>query len=195
MDHERHVIDLNKLSKNDFTELHPSEFWEELGRTVATYGVLEETLAKASFVFSGTKVAPTENIELAVSEWVKGLEKSLSETLGSLINRFQGATKNHPELSTDNIGELCEELRNSARIRNALCHGSWRSANDQGKFKLFYFDQKLGRFEDLVDIQYLQQTRLAVCKLTANVINTVTHMGYSFPGSQSPGEQIWTGKK
>lgn len=46
-------------------------------------------------------------------------------------------------------------------------------------------------FETAIDIAFLEQTQLHVCDLAASVMNTVTHMGWQFPGSNGPGEIIW----
>ncbi|MCI0466534.1 MAG: hypothetical protein L0Y57_05950, partial [Beijerinckiaceae bacterium] len=42
-------LDCDKLPAQFPTHLHPPAFWEALGRVVATFGFLEETLGKAIF--------------------------------------------------------------------------------------------------------------------------------------------------
>ena len=45
-----------------------------------------------------------------------------------------------------------------------------------------------------IDIAYLQQTQKAVAELACDVINTVTHMGWQFPGSRGPEKQCSTNR-
>ena len=41
------IVDMDTLPADFPTHRHKSEFWEKLGRAVATYGFLEEVLGKA----------------------------------------------------------------------------------------------------------------------------------------------------
>jgi len=52
------VVNIEELPTGFPTHKHPSEFWEALGRTVATFGFLEETLGKAIFAFTATRRIP-----------------------------------------------------------------------------------------------------------------------------------------
>jgi hypothetical protein len=66
------------------THLHRPNFWEKLGRVVATFGFLEETLGKAIFVFTGTREYPEEVAQAKFQEWLPQLERALSDPLHSL---------------------------------------------------------------------------------------------------------------
>ena len=46
-------------------QAHASAFWEALGRAVATFGFLEETLGKAIFAYTGMRQIPEERINAA----------------------------------------------------------------------------------------------------------------------------------
>ena len=48
---KRYVVDFIRVPRHCPLQGHAPEFWEALGRTVATYGFLEEALGKAIFVF------------------------------------------------------------------------------------------------------------------------------------------------
>ena len=54
----------------------------------------------------------------------------------------------------------------------------------------FFVDKKNRIFETPIDVAYLCQVRRHVVELICNVINTVTHMGWRFPGSSGPGNPI-----
>jgi hypothetical protein len=42
-----------------------------------------------------------------------------------------------------------------------------------------------------IDIAYLQQIQRAVAELACEVVTTVTHMGWQFPGSRGPGKTVF----
>ncbi|WP_299636389.1 hypothetical protein [uncultured Ruegeria sp.] len=174
------------------THRHDPKFWETLGRVVATFGFLEEVLGKAIFALTGTKQYPEEEIEAELEKWLKTLERAVSDPLGQLISEYVKAVKNNPEATITNIDALGDDLRNAARLRNALCHGSWRAPNADGASRLFYIEKKgMQRFDSEVDIQFLQDTQRGAAELATEVVNTVTTMGLQFPGSEGPGQKIW----
>jgi hypothetical protein len=61
----RFRVDFDKLPAQFPTHRHPVEFWEALGRVVATFGFLEETLGKAIFSFTATRQYPDTEIQAA----------------------------------------------------------------------------------------------------------------------------------
>ncbi len=42
-----------------------------------------------------------------------------------------------------------------------------------------------------IDSAYLQQTQKAVAELACEVVTTVTHMGWQFPGTRGPGKTVF----
>ena len=190
-----HVVKVADLPHQFPTSRHSPEFWEALGRTVATYGFLEEVLLKALFAFTGTRsYSGEEEAEAALPEWVKLLEKALPETLGFLISAYDKAVRDHGGARVENYAELISDLRGAAVIRNVLCHGSWRLPDDQGRSVPFFFNRRLEKFDSPVDIKFLSQTQRHVAELSASVISSVTHMGWQFPGSTGPGTPVWQPK-
>ena len=49
-----HVIDKDSLPDRFPTHLHESVFWEELGRTIATFGLLEDDQRQSSWPVAQT---------------------------------------------------------------------------------------------------------------------------------------------
>ena len=77
-------------------------------------------------------------------------------------------------------------------IRNLLCHGSWSNKPDnQGRSFPIYYNRKLEAYGAPIDIAYLQQLRDHVVELACAVINSVTLMGWQFPGSSGPGTPLY----
>lgn len=185
------IVDLERLPEMFPTNRHDPAFWEMLGRTVATYGFLEETLAKAIFSFTATKPYSEDEIEAAFEAWIPTLERALYDPLGSLITTYEKVVRDHPSATITNLDELIHDLRKAAELRNVLCHGSWRLPDENGASRPFFVNQKKEVFDTAIDRPYLAQVQRHVAELACAVVNTVTHMGWQFPGSISPGEPIF----
>lgn len=186
-----HVVDKHSLP-NDFpTHHHQPAFWEQLGRTIATFGFLEEALCKAIFALTATTHYSEEEIESEFKKWLPKLEKSLSDTVGGLIDSFEKAVHDNQDSTLVNPDELLDDLRSAGRIRNVLCHGSWRNPDSTGSSIPFFVNRQQDVLNTPVDTLFLEQTRKHTVDLICSVIDTVTHMGWQFPGSQGPGEVIW----
>lgn len=186
----RSIIRQDVLPDNFPTHRHAGAFWEALGRTVATFGFLEETIAKAIFAFTGTREIPADEIEGEFEKWLSTLQKAVGDPLGGLIDAYGKAVRQHPDATLTNLQDLLDDLRKAAELRNVLCHGSWRVPDTAGRSIPHYVDRKKRVFETPIDVAYLDQARRHVVELACAVINSVTHMGWQFPGSQSPGKQI-----
>ncbi|MGO4287494.1 hypothetical protein [Bosea sp. TAB14] len=172
------------------TQAHSPRFWEELGRAVATFGFLEEVLGKAIFSFTATRSYPEDEIEAAYEKWLPTLEQALSDALGSLIVSYGKAVKAHGAATITNIDDLLADLRAASKLRNVLCHGSWRMPDAQGKSVPLFLNREKEVFETPIDEAYLRQVRQHVVELICAVIDTVTRIGWQFPGSSGPGLAI-----
>lgn len=187
----RYIIDDANLPVDFPTHLHTAIFWESLGRTVATFGLLEEILCKAVFSFTAKRPYDDGEICDAYEQWLPKLQRMLSDPLAGLIDTYENSIKKHPNATFCSLPELLNDLKAAARVRNVLCHGSWRCPNDIGASIPFFVTKLNERFETLIDNAWLEQTRLHVVTLICAVINTVTQMGWQFPGSAGPGLPIW----
>ncbi len=186
-----YFIDKDGLPEKFPTHRHDASFFESLGRTVATFGFLEEVILKAIFSFSATKPYPQDKIEEAYAKWQPMLEKSLSDTLGNLIATYGKLVRNHPSATITNLDHLLENLREASRLRNVICHGAWQPPNANGASVPFFINRKKEIFETAVDCNFLDQLQKAAAELSCEVIDTVTLMGWQFPGSNGPGKNIF----
>ncbi|TIP49788.1 MAG: hypothetical protein E5X77_09445 [Mesorhizobium sp.] len=191
-DPQRATIDQEALPENFPTHRHAGVFWEKLGRTVATFGFLEEVLAKAIFAFTGTREIPEREIDAEFEKWVSTLRKTLSDPLGNLIDVYGKGVRQHPDATLTNLQELLDDLRKAAELRNVLCHGSWRAPDQAGRSIPHYVDRKDRIFETPIDTAYLNQVRQHVAGLACAVMDSVSHMGWQFPGSEGPGQPIYS---
>lgn len=172
------------------THKHSAEFWEALGRTVATFGFLEEVLGKAIFAFTATTQIPEDKLEAEFRKWLPTLEKALYDPLGKLIDAYGKAVRAHGGATIENLDDLLGDLRKVSTIRNVLCHGSWSAPDNQGRSVPLYVDKKGRVFQTSIDIAFLQHAQRGAVKLSCTVIDTVTDMGWQFPGSGGPGNPI-----
>jgi hypothetical protein len=131
-DVKRAIVNQRDLPPMFPTHGHPAQFWEALGRAIATFGFLEETLGKAIFAFTGTRTYSEQEAEEAYKSWLPQLEKALTDQLWNLAEAYGKAVRDHPDATIENLEELVADIKNATVIRNVLCHGSWRSPDKDG---------------------------------------------------------------
>lgn len=190
-DRKRFIVRAQDLPPQFPTHLHAPEFWEALGRAVASFGFLEETLGKAIFSFTATRDVPEDKFQAEYEKWLPKLQRALTDPLGNLTDAYTKAVREHGEATLTNLAELEHDLRQAAAVRNAICHGSWRIPDAAGRSVPFYVSRKLEIFDVAIDVAYLEQLREHVAALVCAIISSVTSMGWQFPGSDGPGEPIW----
>ena len=191
MDMQASVISRSELPQLFPTHRHEAEFWEHLGRALATYGFLEEVLGKAIFVFTGTQPYEPHEIDEAYRKWIPDLEKALSDTLAPLADAYGRAVNANKAATITNVQDLVAEIKEATKLRNALCHGSWQLPNADGAAKLLYVTRQMERFDSEIDVCFLQKTQRHVVDLACSVIDTVTSMGWQFPGGAGLGKPVW----
>ena len=133
-------VDRNKLPAEWPTHRGTPAFWEELGRTVAAFGFLEDTLARAYFALTATReYASIGEAEAAFPKWRTKLERSLTDTLASLTSKVGEAFENDDRVPADVGSDIVRRLHELAIWRNALCHGAWVRFDADGSACLRYF--------------------------------------------------------
>ncbi len=186
----RSVIDRRNLPALFPTHRHSPVFWEQLGRTVATFGFLEEVLGKAIFAFTATRKYNPDEIDAAYQKWIPQLERALTDQLANLADSYGKVVRDNPDTTTENIDDLVADIKKLAAIRNVLCHGSWRAPDANGASLPLFVNRQKQVFQTLVDVPYLEQVQENVVEVACSVIDTVTHMGWQFPGGAGTGKTI-----
>lgn len=186
-----HFVDIGSLPILFPTHIHDPRFWEALGRVVATFGFLEQTLCKAIFSFTATKPYSEEEMIRAYDEWLPKLQRALTDQLWNLIESYGKAVREHPKAASEDLDDLLNKMKAAAKIRNVICHGSWRIPNQDGASTPFFVNRQYERFDSAIDVNYLLQLQRHVAELVCDVVSSVTLMGWQFPGSGGPGEVIW----
>lgn len=177
-------IDIDKLPSNFPTQNHSREFWEALGRVVANYGFLEEVLGKSIFSFTGAQYHPKDKIKEAFEEWIKTLEKALSESLANLIKLSEETARKYKNYGGKNIDELIANLKKSAKYRNVLCHGSWQAPDENNCSKPFFVTNEKDKliWDTPINIEWLNQVQKHIAQLACCIINSVQSAGLNYPG-------------
>lgn len=160
-DHKRSVVDIKNLPASFPTHRHNAAFWENLGRTVATFGFLEEVLCKAIFAFSATTRYSESEVEAAFEKWLPTLERALIDPIAGLVDAYGKAVRNNSDATITNLDDLLSELRKASVIRNVLCHGSWQTPDANGKSLPRFVNRQKMVWDTSIDIAYLQQTQRA----------------------------------
>jgi hypothetical protein len=186
-----HVIQRSALPPDFPTHRHSPAFWESLGRAVATFGFLEDVLCKAIFALTATTHYDEKEVEVAYNAWLPTLERALVDPLGNLIDVFGKAIRSNQDANVENLDDLLTDLRSASALRNVICHGSWSPPDSKGATVPFFVNKQREVFQSPVDIAFLQKLQKSTAELACEVINTVTRMGWQFPGSSGPGEAIW----
>ena len=186
-----HVIQQTALPADFPTHRHTPAFWESLGRAVATFGFLEDALSKAIFALTATTHYEEKDIETAYNAWLQTLERALVDPLGNLIDVYGKALRKNQDANVENLDGLLTDLRSASALRNVICHASWPPPDTKGATVPSFVNKKHEVFQSPVDISFLQQLQRSAADLACAVINTVTHIGWQFPGSSGPGEAIW----
>lgn len=187
---QRSMIDQSRVPEDFPTHELDSSFCELLGRTIATFGFLEEVLGKAIFAFTATTEYSEDEIQEAYSKWIPKLERAMSDPLGGLIDTYGKAVRDHSGATIQNLDDLLFDLNAASKMRNVLCHGSWRYPDHNGASVPFFVSRQKEIFETPIDTIFLNNLRRHAVELICAVINTVTHMGWQFPSTSGPGEVI-----
>ncbi len=101
--------------------------WEEIGRTVATFGMLEDLLPRALYVITGhASVDETKNANQQVESWCAGLIKNMSDTLCGLAHSLEAAWTERDGLLHQENANLVQEIQILAGFRNRVCHATYQ---------------------------------------------------------------------
>ena len=185
------VVNRARLPADWPTDRGSSEFWEELGRTIATFCHLEDMLARAYFVLTGTReFDDLDQVMAAFPGWERQMKESLTDSLYSLTSKMRDALNDDDHVAVDFSHDFLARLDKIRVWRNALCHGAWQSFEADGSASLRHFKKAPDgpeRLEASLNIEEIASIRAATVELTADVVDIVTAAGVLFPGTLIPG--------
>ncbi len=145
-----------------------SAFWEELGKAVAAFGYLENTLVSACYSLTPPPADP-RNIRAeqipAHLQWYAEVEAFRADSLHVLAGRFDKLLRKDgrvPHTVRDELRKRLEELRH---WRNSLCHGAWFGFSGDGDGVLSHYTMKnkqVTQFPPMVSLKDLAELRARV---------------------------------
>jgi hypothetical protein len=100
-----------------------------------------------------------------------------------LADSYGTAVKENQNAKVENVDGLIRSIKDAADVRNILCHASWRPPDAEGKSLPFLVNRRNEEVETKMDIQDLCRIQDHAAGLAYTVIDTVTQMGWNFPGS------------
>ena len=134
------------------------------------------SFTKAIFAFTATTNYSEDKIEEAYAQWLPKLERSLSDQLGGLIDTYGKAVRDNSKATIKNLDGLLSDLREASKLRNVLCHGSWRTPDKNGASTPFFVNRQKKRFETSIDISFLKQVQKHTTELRVIVKSGVQDM-------------------
>ncbi|WP_405405773.1 hypothetical protein [Paracoccus sp. Ld10] len=111
----------------------PDEMATALGHAVAAFGFLEEALKRAIFSLTRKGLGHDAQDD-ALHAWLRRMEEIADDSLGTLIDSFLAAARRGDAVGGDgaDVGPLPKTLPDLRRLRNLLCHASWRPGAQPG---------------------------------------------------------------
>lgn len=186
------TVDRNSLPEFYPTHLNVPEFWEALGRAIATICFLEETLGKAVFALTATKRHSPSKIDDEYAKWIPTLETALSNPLVNRAELYQKAFNSHDEVQgKDELEKIVGHIKKLATTRNVLCHGSWQKPMQDGTTLPFFVNKNKEVCCSTFNVEDLNLIQRHALELACAVIDSVTLLGWEFPGGGGPGKPIY----
>ncbi len=165
-----------------------AQFWEEVGRTVATFGMLEDCLPRALYTITGLQtIDEAKDSNKQVEQWCAILIKSMSDTLGGLTSSLKSAWKKRDHVLQPEYATLLQEIQELTKLRNRVCHKTYQEFMVPDTAKLCDSPSDPGpapRIREVAAIHEFQKARLRVVTAIAALRNEVrTKYGSEFPGA------------
>jgi len=101
----------------------PTDFAAELGQAIAAFGWLEEVIKRTLYALERKRLA-RDLSDAELKRWLHQMDALADDSMGTLIEQLDAALRRHPGIP-DRIA-LNERLLAIKRLRNLLCHASWR---------------------------------------------------------------------
>lgn len=182
------VLDRERAPSDWPTHGGSREFWEELGRTIASFGFLEDTLARVYFAVTGSRECnhQADIDEAFIQEWIQSLEASLYDSLHGLTKRICKAFADDGRIPQEVGIGIVERLEKLKVWRNALCHGAWTHFDPIGSARLRFFRKtKEGpeMLDECLSKEEIARIRAEVVDLTTLLMGVPGSIGVPFPGS------------
>lgn len=169
----RRLLNINGLPYRYPTHVLDPEFWEELGRAIATFGFLEKVLGTTIIaqIINGVNLDDESDVS-EISRRLPMLERAVHGTLVPLIRDYEESIRHYQDSTIHNLDGLVEELKGLAESRNFLIHASWREPDENGMAVPVSLLCKSNFFVGGADVSKLRTIRAATVEAACRVVNS-----------------------
>lgn len=151
----------------------PDEMAAALGHAVAAFGFLEEALKRA--IFSLTRKGLGQDAQdHALEAWLRRMEEIADDTLGTLIDSFLAAARRSEGVE---LGALPPTLTDLWRMRNLLCHASWRPGARPGMWHPTFINTRGERHPHDMGAEDVLQVRDRTLQAARQVVSVMRRTG------------------
>lgn len=133
----------------------PDDMAAALGRAVAGFGQLEEALKRTIFQLTRNDLKH-DSSQAELHEWLQKMEDLADDSLGTLVDSFRSVTK---RAEIEDAGPLLAQLDHIRRMRNLLCHASWRPGTKAGQWHPTFINTRGEAYPDDMDAGDIHQIR------------------------------------
>lgn len=161
-------------------------FWQELGKTVATFGELEHTLASTCHTLLATAERAAEvpdSDDEALSRWYERLVRSQTDSLYGLTRELDSVLGEDGRVPHAVRKDLVARLNELRPWRNALCHGAWFRVDKDGSASLHHMYRLEGvpvAFPPVVTLKDLSDIRARTVDVIFRVAEAASVAGAGF---------------
>ena len=177
----------------------PSDFWQELGRTVAVFGYLEYILASTCYALLATgeraKALMDADDDRAISQWFNRIQRTQVDSMYGLILEFERVMCESNRVPHKVREDLVERLKELKPWRNALCHGAWLSIKDDGLPHLqhvYLYEGIPAGFEPKITIKDLTNIRIQTVETIFRIAEVASIAGPDNTYAAGPGFTLIT---
>ncbi|MDO5704439.1 MAG: hypothetical protein Q4G49_05105 [Paracoccus sp. (in: a-proteobacteria)] len=114
------------------------EMAEAIGHAVSSFGFLEESLKRAIYSLT-LKGLGSGASDTTLQAWIERMEDLADDSMGTLIDAFAAASR---DAGSEGRKALIAELRDIRKMRNLICHASWRPTHAPGLWQPTFINTK-----------------------------------------------------
>ena len=190
------TIDKAKLPKDWPTHNGSTEFWKELGRTVATFGFLENFMRRALFATVWSRRCNFSSVEEAkakVRETEEKSRRSLTASFHRLIEELAQELQGDPRFPQEESAEIVRQLKDIKLYRNVICHAAWVNFDSNCSAHPVYCQRagnEVEAFDGPMSVKEMADIRDVAADIASWLALVERTVRYQFPSMPDPMPEV-----